>query len=341
MTMGLKIQNISFLNNGLRKRDKLLHNPLFEKIREYILNNIKANQIFLYVPYIKTKSLEKLIENISNQIIIITTWHINDLITGSSELELYQFCQEKNIALYINNKIHLKVYSVNLESAIIASGNISQHGLMLGGNYEVGVLVENLTVSDRLYLEKIKREATFVDDDVYQTYQESYEKCKKEAPKQIDFKDPEIIPKKDYFLKSELPMTENIADLINGYEKINLNLDPSDYAEIANCIYHDLTNYEIKSGLSKEEFITKLKTQFFSHPFTQKINEFIETSERTQFGFIKRWVRDHCTDVPLPRPWEFTKNIQIIYNWFVVLGDGDYEIYVHGNHTESIRKTSN
>ena len=317
-------------------KTKFQVSPLFDKIQPYFLDIKENEKIMIFVPYIKTKILKKLLEEIDSQITIITTWKINDLISGSSELELYQFCKENNITLYIHNKIHLKVYSVNMESAIVASGNISQNGLMEGGNYEAGVLVNKLEISDRLYLEKIKREATFVDDKVYQIYLEQYEKCKKQAPKKIDFEDPKIIPQKDYFLKSALPMTENIDDLIAGYERINSNLEPSENSEITNCIYHDLANYEIELGLSKEEFRKKLQQQFFLHPFTQKINEFIETNERTQFGFIKRWVRDHCTDVPLPRAWEFTKNIQILYHWFVKLGD--YEIYVYGSHSESIRK---
>jgi hypothetical protein len=321
--------------------NEFLKSPLFEKIKNELKKNENNKQIVLFVPYIKTKILEKLLEGINNQISIITTWHINDLISGSSELKLYQFCKEQNIALYIHNKIHLKVYSVNLESAIVASGNISHNGLMDGGNYEAGVLVDKLEISDRMYLEKIKREAIFVDDDIYQIYLEKYEKAKKQAPKQIDFEDPKIIQQKDYFLKSELPMTDNISELIQGYNKINSNLEPSGNSETANCIYHDLANYEIELGLSEKEFRDKLKKQFFAHPFTQKINEFIETSERTQFGFIKRWVREHCTDVPLPRPWEFTKNIQILYHWFVELGDGEYETYVYSNRTESIRKTTN
>jgi len=322
------------------KISKIITSPIFDSIRSHLNQIDKNKQIFLYVPYIKTKVLEKLVEGIQNQIIIITTWHINDLISGSSELELYQFCKEHNIALYINNKIHLKVYSVNLESAIVTSGNISHNGLMKGGNYEAGVLIDKLEISDRMYLEKIKRESIFVDDDVFQIYLDVYEKSKKEVPDQIDFKDPEIILEKDYFLKSALPMTESISELIDGYNKINLNEEPSNDQEIINCIYHDLANYEIETGLSEKEFRDKLKKQFFSHPFTKKIEEFIDTSERTQFGFIKRWVREHCTDVPLPRPFEFTKNIQILYHWFVELGDGEYEIYKYGEHTESIRKTN-
>ena len=316
----------------------IIKSSLFGKIYDYLLKD-NDKQIFLYVPYIKTKILEKLLVGIQNQITIITTWHINDLISGSSELELYQFCKENNITLYIHNKIHLKVYSVNLESAIVASGNISHNGLMEGGNYEAGVLVDKLEISDRMYLEKIKREAIFVDEDVYQIYLDEYEKAKKQASEQIDFEDPKIIPQKDYFLKSALPMTENISELIQGYDKINSNEEPSNNQETTNCIYHDLANYGIETGLSEKEFRDKLKKEFFSHPFTKKIEEFIDNNERTQFGFIKRWVRDHCTDVPLPRPFEFTKNVQILYHWFVELGDGEYEIYRHGEHTESIRKT--
>jgi hypothetical protein len=314
--------------------------PLIESIRKYFQEN-ESEKIYLYVPYIKTRSLEELLDKIQSQITIITTWHINDLVSGSSELKLYRFCKENNITLYIHNKIHLKVYSVNLESAVVASGNISHNGLMEGGNYEAGVLVDKLEISDRMYLEKIKREATFVDDDVYQIYLEAYENAKNQVPEQIDFDDPKIIPQKDYFLKSALPMTENISELIQGYNKINSNSKPSQNSETANCIYHDLANYEISTGLSEKEFRENLKNQFFSHPFTKKIEEFIDSNERTQFGFIKRWVRDHCTDVPLPRPWEFTKNIQILYHWFIELGDGEYEIYRYGEHTESIRKTTN
>jgi len=316
--------------------DKLLKSPLFDKIKTYITQGEKDTRIFLYVPYIKTKILERLLKGIQNQITIITTWHINDLVSGSSELKLYQFCIDNDIALYIHNKIHLKVYSVNLESAIVASGNISHNGLMEGGNYEAGVLVNELEISDRMYLEKIKREAIFVDDDNYQIYLEEYEKAKKQVPEQIDFEDPKITPQKDYFLKSALPMTRNINDLIKGYQKINEGSKPSESSEIAACVYHDLVNYKIETGLSENEFIKKLKTQFFAHPFILKIDEFI--NPEAYFGRIKEWIHDNCTDVPLPRRWELTENVQAVYDWFEKLGDGKYIIDVPGTRSQRITK---
>ena len=316
----------------------MIKSPLFTEIRNYLFNVKEKEQIILYIPFIKIKIFAKLVENISNQITLITTWNTNDLVTGSSDLELYRWCKENGHFLYIHNKIHLKVYSVNLDSAIIASANISHNGLEDGGNYEIGVFVEKLTNQDRMYLEKIKKDAHFVDDDVYKQYLENYEKCKKDVPEKIKFKQPTIIPKKDYFLKSSLPMTRDVDNLIDGYLKINSGLEPSNNSEIVACIYHDLANYNMDIGLSEEEFIVKLKIKFFSHPFTKKIDEFI--NPEAYFGRIKEWVQENCTDVPLPKRWELTENVQALYDWFEKLGDGKYIIDIPGQHSQRIRKIS-
>ena len=327
----------------------MFRSPLFEEIRNYLKTADPEKQIFLYVPYIKTKVLSKLVKDLENKITIITTWHMNDLLSpfASSELELYPFCKENNIALYINNKIHLKVYSVSLESAIVATGNISQGGLE-GGHKECAVLVNELSSTDRLFFEKIRNEATYVDDDIYQKHLERYEELVNEVPKQIEYEDLVIVPKKDHFLISALPMTRNVDDLIKGYENINSGLKPSENSETCACIYHDLTNYNIESGLSNEEFLKKLKIQFKSHPFIQRIDEFIPTTqyvkahpeERHHFIKFKEWVQKNCHDVPVPSLRELTGNIQVLYHWFVELGDGKYIKDVPGAYSERLLKVN-
>lgn len=317
--------------------EKIVQSPLFDKIHDYLTKTKTNDRFFFYVPYIKTKTLSKLLDNVKNKIIIITTWHSNDLLSGSSELELYQFCKENNITLYINNKIHLKVYSLNLETAIISSGNISQRGLMPEGNYEVGVFIEKLSNENRIYFEKIKNEAILVDDEIYRQYKEWYDKQPKEIKlEEIKLEEIITITQKENFLRSALPMTRDINEFIEGYVKINSGLEPSNDSIKSACIYHDLANYNLELGLSKEEFIKKLKIQFFSHPFIKKIDEFI--APEAYWGSIRIWIRDHCTDVPLPRPWELTENVQILYNWFIELGNGKYVKDVPGARSERIRK---
>ncbi len=291
--------------------------------------------IFIFVPYIKTKVLEKILENIDVIIMIVTSWHPNDLLRGSSELELYTYCKKNNIALYINNKIHLKVYSNNLDSAIVSSGNISQNGLMPNGNYEIASLVEKLSNEDRLYFEKIRNEAILVTDEIYNQLKEWYDKQQKEIPKETKLEEIITIPQKDNFLISALPMTKDIDLLVKGYEKIAVGLEPSEDPEITACIFHDLVNYNIESGLEKDEFLRKLKKQFFAHPFIQKIDEFI--NPEAYFGSIKEWIQNNCTDVPIPSRRELTGNVQVLYEWFEKLGDGKY-IKDRPNYSERLTK---
>ena len=81
---------------------------------------------------------------------------------------MYPYCRERGIALYVNNNMHLKVYSAGLDSAVLATGNVSHRGLMPGGNHEAGTLLEHLTNADRLFFERIRREARIVNDVMYE-----------------------------------------------------------------------------------------------------------------------------------------------------------------------------
>ena len=315
----------------------MIRSPLFEEIRNYLTQAGTDKQIFLYVPYIKTSALEKLIDGIENKITIITNWSRKNLRSSSSDLTLYPFCKERKITLYNNEKIHLKVYSVNLENMILATGNISQHGLMQGGNVEMGTFIEKISIEDRLFLEQIRSESTKINDEFYEERAEFLNKNPPIPPEEETHATPKPITK-DEFLISALPMTRDISILRRAYDRLNQELSPSDDQEIRDCVYHDLSNYGIKLGHSQDEFLYLLKEKFFAHPFIQRIDQFLTPSG--QFGQIKQWVQENCTDVPIPSRRELTGNIQVLFEWFVKLGDGKYVVDAP-NHSQRIRKIEN
>ena len=312
----------------------LIQPPLLDEIKKY-LNQIKNNEkIHLFVPYIKTKSLEKLIDGINNEIIIVTNWKENNFLTGSAELSLYPFCNEKGIKLYNNEKIHLKVYSINLDSMILATGNISQRGLMPNGNLELGTLIEKISHKDRQFFEQIIQDSQIIDEELYR----SREKYLEENPPFKELIEPITVEKdpKDEFLISALPMTRNIAILKNSYDKLNRNMPASNDQEINGCVDADLENYGIPLQLSPDEFEKLLKKKFFEHPFIQRIAQFLTPCG--QFGEIKQWIQDNCADVPIPSRRELTGNVQVLLEWFVKLGDGTYEMDVPGAHSQRLCK---
>jgi len=248
----------------------LIHNPLFEEIRKYLTQADSSKQIFLYVPFIKTSSLEQLIEGIENKITIITNWSKRNLIAGSSELKLYPFCEEKKITLYHNEKLHLKVYSVNLDDMILATGNISKRGLMPGGNLELGTVIETISIKDRLFLEQIRKESILINAEIYQELEKWAIDNPPAPPKDEKFPEIKETIKKDEFLISALPMTKSVDVLQRCYDRLNQGMDASDDEEINECVFHDLANYEIPLELSREEFFILLKLSFFENPFIKK-----------------------------------------------------------------------
>lgn len=282
--------------------------------------------------------LDSLLENIPNRVVIVTTWKPEDIQSGSSELSLYPFCQRRNIALYVCQELHLKVYSVELTSAILATGNVSRRGLLPNGNYEAAIRLDPLSIDDRLFFEKIRKKARLVDDAMYEKFLEWSMANPPHPAKPISLSDVVTLPSQDDFSVASLPMTMSVGKLAAGYRKICVGEKPSKDLEMSACIMHDLANYDIEIGLGDDEFIQSLRIAFFSHPFIRRIDEFI--SPQAYFGRIKEWIQDNCTDVPVPSRRALTGNVQVLLEWFVVLGSGKYVVDVPGARSQRIRNVT-
>ena len=307
---------------------------MFGHIRRYLLNCPADEDVFLFVPYIKTRVFKDLISGIQSRIIIVTTWEPEDIQFGSSDLDLYPFCKKHGISMYVSDKVHLKIYSIGLTSAILATGNVS-HGGLLGGNHEAGTMLECLDIEDRLFLERIRNGARLADDFMYRDVELWCSNNRSEPRKPITLNDILSDPVAD-FLTSALPMTRSVNDLVAGYARLSCGLEPSSDGETTACILHDLANYGIDAGLAEGEFERVLTSRFFNHPFIRRIDGFIDPE--AYFGRIKEWIQHNCTDVPVPSKRELTGNVQVLLEWFVALGDGRYVVDIPGTRSQRIRK---
>ncbi len=307
-------------------------------LKKYLDKCASDQTVFLFVPYIKTTILTELIQDVKGSVIIVTTWEPADILSGSSDLKLYPFCREREIPLYISKGLHLKVYSIDLTSCLLATGNISRSGLLPDGNHEAAVTVDSLTVNDKLFLTGIRQRSRLIDDKAYEELRAWYEENEVESSKIPSFDDIISEPLTDDFSVAALPMTRSIDDLVLGYTRISRGHEPSDDIETSACIFHDLANYGITPGMSKERFIVELTRRFFEHPFINKIDDFI--NPEAYFGGIKEWIQNNCTDVPIPSRRELTGNVQVLLEWFETLGSDKYIIDIPGRRSERIRKIS-
>ncbi len=304
------------------------------KLSDYIN---KSQGLFIFSPYIKLETLKALIDEQQTVKAVFVRWETKDLILGSSDLEIYPYLSSKGITLYRNSRLHLKAYLDQYQNCFLTSANISSRALNLptysNYNYEIGTIVENLGMEDRLYFSIIESDSILITDNIYKQLSEQLPEKKKEFPDEEEFQFRFEAPDKD-FLISALPMTFSVEALYRIYAEKEIKNESE-----LNCALHDLALYKIPLGLPKAEFIKRLTEAFFSHMFVQGFLKNIETSGEIYFGSAKEWVHNNCADVPTPRKWEITENIQVLYKWIVTLGNGKYEVD-RPNYSERLRLTN-
>jgi hypothetical protein len=284
-----------------------------------------SNSLFVFVPYIKIETLKSIIEENHIKVkAVFVKWETKDLIWGSSDIEIFPYLKEKGIALYRNPRIHLKAFVDQYNRCMFGSANISARALNMpesnSYNYEIATIVNELNLEDRLYFNIIESESTLITENIYNQIIEQLPEKKKEFPDELDFSLKLESPDKS-FLISSLPMTYSVDTLCRIYEEMSYLNDTE-----LNCALHDLAIYRIPLGLSIDEFKLKLIQSFFEHPFIKGFISNLEKTGEIYFGMAKEWIHYNCTDVPTPRKWEITENIQILYRWIEKLGEGKFRV---------------
>lgn len=298
---------------------------IFENIDKMYTDFVQQTkgEVYIFCPYIKVATLKKVLATSLPSLSIVTTWKTLDILNGISELELYSFCKSIKARLYINQKIHLKLITDLYEKAIVGSANITDRGLGISpeANHECVVLCEQVTFDDQIHLQKIIQEATLLNDMLFSEFEKAVAEAKREYTK-VNMRDVDIKSAVNKnFLISALPMSRSIRVLYTYYsDRANKVKDDTDY----NCAIHDIALYDIPPGLNEVALYQHIKESFFNHPFIKKLKDFI--GKEKYFGQIKEWVQATCVDVPVPSRRDLTGNVQVLYEWFALLGKEEYEV---------------
>ncbi|MFD2891188.1 hypothetical protein ACFS5J_04080 [Flavobacterium chuncheonense] len=272
-----------------------------------------SESITLFSAYIKLQEL-KAINHLERIKQIVVRWEIEDLCKGVSDLELYKYCLDNNIALYRNTRLHMKAFWNNEDKVLFGSANVTGKGVgeAANCNFELNGLAEGIKIEDLYYLNKVIASSEYVDNELYGKIKEVVDKTVQPI---IEF--PELTTKKgtvDHFLMSQLPMCKSPDDLYDIARKD----DEYDTFE-QNCAAHDLAIYNINPLIEYPLFKEELKAKFNSHPFILALKEYIKAQEFSslRYGGVVDWIQINTTTVPTPQRWEIKKEeiVNNLYNW--------------------------
>ena len=283
-------------------------------LEEGAIDFISNNQsITLFSAYIKLEELKRI--NVKNNIKqIIVRWEIEDLCKGVSDIELYHYCLDNDIALYRNTRLHMKAIWNNQDSVVFGSANVTGRGLgeKNNYNYELNGINESLNIADIIYFNKVIASSEYVSSDLYNQLNDIVNNTIMPA---ITFPEIPTLKKEiDYFLLSQLPMSKSPDDL---YEVAIHSEDFHTKEQIFAA--HDLALFGIDAFQDYSLFKIELKDKFNSHPFIIALKAHIksEPTQSLRYGGVVDWVKNNTTTVPTPRSWDLKQDqiVNILYTW--------------------------
>ena len=132
--------------------------------------------LYILAPFITTSYLEEVFGH--NAAHIVTSWRKDHLITGVSNIDLYEVIKRnKSWKLYINDRLHAKVYCRNFESLMVGSANLSKKALMdtERSNHEVLVQLD-CSRHDARHICDIMKSSIVMNDEIYSQYETWFSK---------------------------------------------------------------------------------------------------------------------------------------------------------------------
>jgi len=303
--------------------DRTIESENLKKLlKEYFINNKRK---LIICPFISNSTISEILEsNKNDDVIIVTSWREDHLKSGVSNIELYNLAKKRNWSLFINNSLHLKLYSNDLEDAWIGSANITNKALSdeKRSNIEGLIKISNLTLLDKVLIEGIRTKSIFIDEEKYQIYKEWMDGI--EIDKEDDYGSPDlkVIEVDEGFLITELPTIISPSRL---YDLITEEEDPDEEWRESYAMIHDLALYEISNYENKIDLLEQLKLNFFQHPFIVSFSKQIN-KDGMRFGAAKEWLQNNCTSIPTPYRRELTEVTQCLFRWFEELNPDKYEI---------------
>ncbi len=290
-------------------RPNLVWNPTYDYVQQQLRSGEELRMIV--APFIRKEALLALVEECETPetLSVITRWTEQDIVSGISDLDIYPLLQDRGIALYLNQTIHLKLLVFASNWAFVTSGNITGKGMGLTEphNLEVGCRAE-LRREDWQSIYQLLGSSFRVDDDIYH---------KAIAYRDANYKPLNAVPslnltpeQNQQFSILSLPAMGSPSELHALYAS-NESIPAGNVA----TYMHDITLYNVPPGLKEGAFHTCLHDSFKSQRFIQTIVSLIKTAGSARFGLVNEWLQTNCSDKPTPYRWELKPATRRLYNW--------------------------
>jgi len=167
----------------------LFSNEIYAAICDELSSAEESVQILS--AYGKTNAIAAIIDKVKSSVEkkrIMIRLRLDDLIKGSTDFEVIDFCRNLGWIVYVRFDLHAKTYIVDNKRGIIGSANATNSGLALTRtpNYEMAALVD-IEEKDIEKINNLFKDALLVDDDLWIDLYSEYTRIKQQETTTTSF----------------------------------------------------------------------------------------------------------------------------------------------------------
>ena len=317
----------SINNHGIHRHSSMQGHSAqayFNDLHQVFKGAVESSRrkVSLVAPFIRLKPLRYLLDDLKGvSVTVITSWHVDDVLSGVSDLTVFKYLVQKGWHLYVNNALHAKCVIPDDGRALFSSANITQKGLGLSAaaNAECAIIIDPAPPGTAEWIDRLITASRLITPDVFEDFQRHVEEQQttSNAVEDYDFSEPGGLT------LSSLPMFGTPGLLIDCIAQIQ-KLGRAPAPDIMDRIIHDAQIFQLDTSKPIHGQRQHLKESFFGHPFVSEFQRFL--GHGRFFGESKRWLQQTCTDSPKPYRRDLSGHVRILFDWMRDLSDGGYVI---------------
>jgi hypothetical protein len=290
--------------------------------------------VFIVSAYITIEGIDWILSRlpISVNCNVLTRWACSDLVSGASDIEVYNRLKRRGYDLYILPDLHAKVTLIDKSTLFLGSANITNSGLKLvpGGNREIGTILKP-TDQDISLINTLFSEGVLITEALYQIFLKELSQIPKEKNK--------FIPNWSNSLLVQLrkpPLKLWVAEMLwcSSPEEILNNSKTFDAIHDISLLGIDLTSVNTPDEIIlRHKFIESRCWRWFENILQNSPNNEI------YYGELSAKLHNSFLDDPTPYRQTVKKLLSNVLNWVLLLCN-DLIIIDRPHHSQRIKLNS-
>lgn len=240
--------------------------------------------------YGKTNAIAAIIDKVKPSVgkkRIMLRFRLDDLVKGSTDFEVIDFCRNLGWTVYVRFDLHAKTYVVDNKRGIIGSANATNSGLALTRtpNYEMAALVD-IEDKDIDKIDNLFNDALLVDDDLWIELNSEYKSIKQQDTTAVSFQWSKTVTDK---------FKPHIRTLFSYEFPEKGTYSPGEYIQFLDLFYSG------EEGQLKDSFR-------WSTAYLWLLDQLVENNGELYFGELS--AKLHASLVTDPRPYR--KDVKVL-----------------------------